>query len=291
MTNRKINISDSSVFELLNEVLDKLTNTEKRIVHVLLSNYPMSGLETIANLAELSNVSSPSVLRFVRKLGFKGYTEFQASLRSELKALLSSPLKKESAEIDIGTASLDAAILRLTEAFNHNLNESMLHVPTREIMSVLNLLMDRNVRFHLIGGRLTNALALYFYTHLHAVRPNVIHIPCNSSVWPEYLIDMKEGDVLCIFDIRSYQLDIQEFANKAIDRKAEIILFTDQWLSPISKISQHVFPMRTNIPSKWDSVVSSVAMIEAIVAIYTQEKWSDEVESRIEMLKKLGSFI
>ncbi len=99
------------------------------------------------------------------------------------------------------------------------------------------------------------------------------------------------GNVLCIFDIRRYQTELLNFANKAVKRKAEIILFTAQWLSPISNISQHVFPMRTNIPSKWDSVVSIIAMLEVIVAIYTQEKWSDEVELRIEMLKKLGSFI
>jgi len=280
-----------SVFELLDEVQDKLTTTEKRIVQALLTNYPTSGLETIAHLAELSAASSPSVLRFVRKLGFKGYTDFQASLRSELKERLSSPLKKEIAEIDIETVSLDGAILSLNEAFNTNLIESMEHIPTREIMSVLDLLMDQKVRFYFLGGRVTNALALYFYTQMHAVRPNVYHIPCNSSVWPEYLMDITEGNVLCIFDIRRYQTELLNFANKAVKRKAEIILFTDQWLSPISNISQHVFPMRTNIPSKWDSVVSIIAMLEVIVAIYTQEKWSDEVELRIEMPKKLGSFI
>ncbi len=178
MPSNKMNISNSSVFELLNDVLGKLTRTEKRIVHVLLTNYPMNGLETIAKLAEMSGASSPSVLRFVRKLGFTGYTQFQERLRVELKERLSSPLKKEIAEI--GTNSIEGAMLRLNEAFKTNLSESIAHIPTREIISIHNLLLDQKVRFYLLGGRLTNAAALYFYTHLHTIRPNVYHVPCDN---------------------------------------------------------------------------------------------------------------
>lgn len=291
MPARKINISNSSVFELVNTLLDQLTNTQKRIVHVLLNNYPVNGLETMANLADMSEVSSPSVLRFVRKLGFKGYMDFQASLRLEMKERLLTPLQKEIAEIDNDTISVGNSVLRLNEAFNINLNQSIMHVPTREIEYILELLMDQEVRFYFLGGRLTNALALYFYTQMHVMRPNVNHISGDVSVWPEYLIDIKEGDVICVFDIRSYQVELQKFATRAVKRKAELIVFTDQWLSPISNLSQHVFSLRTNIPAKWDSVVSIIALLDIIISIYTQENWSDEVQKRIEMLKKLGSFI
>ncbi len=289
MLSKKNNITNSTVFELVNDLLDQLTKTEKRIVHVLLSNYPMNGLETIANLAAMAETSAPSVLRFTRKLGFKGYIDFQASLRSEIKERLSTPLQKEMSEIDFDTVSLDSSILRLNEAFNSNLNESIMHIPTREIECLLELLKDQKVRFYFLGGRLTNALALYFYNQMHAVRPNVNYISGDESVWPEYLIDINEGDVVCLFDIRNYQMGLHQFANRAVKRKAQLILFTDQWLSPISHLTQHVFALRTNVPSKWDSVVSIIALLDIIISIYTQRNWSTDVQQRIIMLNKLGS--
>ena len=61
---------------------------------MLLSNYPFAGLETVAQFAARAGVSAPSILRFIARLGFSAYADFQRRLKEELEAQLQSPLMK-----------------------------------------------------------------------------------------------------------------------------------------------------------------------------------------------------
>ena len=76
--------------------------------------------------------------------------------------------------------------------------------------------------------------------HLTIIRPNVFHLAGQESNWRDRLIDMGKRDVLLIFDIRRYQDSLVRFAEKAHQRGVQIVLFTDQWLSPIARFARHV---------------------------------------------------
>ena len=63
-----------------------MTPSERRVARTLLATYPTAGLESLPQLAEGAGVTGPTVLRFVRKIGFEGYPDFQRSLRHEVQA-------------------------------------------------------------------------------------------------------------------------------------------------------------------------------------------------------------
>ena len=67
-----------------------LTPAEKQLAAHLRRNYPVAGLASITRLGRAAGVSSPTVVRLVQKLSFRGYPEFQAALREELAAQLGS---------------------------------------------------------------------------------------------------------------------------------------------------------------------------------------------------------
>ena len=81
-----------SVAELIHRRLDQLTPTERKPARLLLANYPVVGLEPLAGFARRAEVSHPSVLRFIAKLGFSNYADFQSALRAELAARFESLL-------------------------------------------------------------------------------------------------------------------------------------------------------------------------------------------------------
>src|SRR5260370_14939966 len=86
--------SDSRVGELVRQRLASLSPAERKLARVLLASYPIAGLESVARFAERAGVSPPTVTRFITKLGFKGYPEFQQVLRHEVQAPLASPLER-----------------------------------------------------------------------------------------------------------------------------------------------------------------------------------------------------
>ena len=89
-------IDPPSLAERIRLDMDSFTPSEKRAAHLLLSHYPFAGLDTVAEFATRAGISAPSVLRFVTRLGFSGFPDFQKHLREELEAQLLSPLAKAS---------------------------------------------------------------------------------------------------------------------------------------------------------------------------------------------------
>ena len=67
------NAGDLSIAESIRQGLARLTPTERKPAMALLANYPVPGLETVAQFARRAGVSGPTILRLVAKLGFASY--------------------------------------------------------------------------------------------------------------------------------------------------------------------------------------------------------------------------
>ena len=66
-----------TVRDLIGQGSERLTQSERKLVAALLSDYPFAGLLSIRELAEAADVSPPSISRFTSKIGLSGYTEMQ----------------------------------------------------------------------------------------------------------------------------------------------------------------------------------------------------------------------
>src|SRR5256885_4595671 len=77
---------------------------------------------------------------------------------------------------------------------------------------------------------------------------------------------MRKTDVLVVFDYRRYQPDTIECARVAAARGCDVILFTDQWLSPASAFARQVLVTSVETVGPFDSLVGAIAVVEAVVA-------------------------
>lgn len=254
-----------SVAERVRRDLASLTPNEKRAAQRLLADYPVAGLDTVAAFGQASGVSGPTVLRMIAKLGFDSYGEFQRALRVELAAQRETPLMKGS------DFSANDQLDRFAEATIANLRESIANVPRGEFEAIVRLLSDRNRPIHVLGGRFTDAIADYMVAHLRVLRPQVRRITGQRFGWLDQLLDVGKRDVFVLFDIRRYSEDLAELARAASQRGATVTLFTDQWMSPISKVAKHVLPARVVVPSIWDSSAGLLLLVEALLSAIAAE--------------------
>ena len=262
--------------------LGSLTPSERRAAHVLLSNYPFAGLETVAQFAAKAGISAPSILRFVTRLGFGAYSDFQKRLKEELEAQLQSPLAKPL------PASGASSYADFAAAITTNVAQTFEALPPAEFDAIVALLADTRRRVTFVGGRLTEAIALYAVRHLRIVRPDVMLVDGQAATWRDQVIDFGRRDVLIVFDIRRYQEDVVHFAEEAAGRGATIVLFMDQWLSPIARLARQVISARVGVPSNWDSNTAIFAVIEALLAAATKALWAG-AEGRMKALEDLRS--
>ncbi|RYH11942.1 MAG: MurR/RpiR family transcriptional regulator, partial [Alphaproteobacteria bacterium] len=213
-----------------------------------------------------------------------GFTEFQSRLHQELEATISNPITKHER---MAPNAPGAHILnRFADAVMNNMRQSLGAIDPAEFDAAAKLIGDRKRSVYLAGGRITGALAEYFFTHLQVIRPGVTRMSTSPSGWPHYVLNMSKGDVLILFDIRRYERELEALARTASEVGVEIVLFTDSWGSPIGKYATHAFRIHIEAPSAWDSSVVTLLVVEALIEAVQSSNW-DKTRERMSMLENL----
>ncbi len=275
---------DWTVAERIRARFEELTRAERQLANVMLQSYPASALGSITAMADASGVSTPTVARMARKLGFDGFPKLQAALREEVEARLSSPITKHDRWAV--TAPATHILNRFAGAVTENLRHTLQQTDPVSFDAAAALLAERARRVHVGGGRITHALADYFFTLMQVVRPGMTLLSPGANLWPQYLLNMQAGDLLVLFDIRRYENDLLHLAELASGKEVTVILFTDQWGSPAAKHAKHSFHARIEAPSAWDSSIVLLFMIEALIAAVESRGWQD-TKGRMETLEGL----
>ena len=275
---------DSRVAELVRQRLGSLSPAERKLARVLLASYPIAGLESVARFAERAGVSPPTVTRFIAKLGFRGYPEFQETLRDEVQARLSSPLARFRDEPP--GRGTDSVLSQALEVSGHNLKATVDILSHRDVEESVELLADVRRRVMVLGGRVSAPLASYLAGQLHLLRPGIGVVDSERSAPAQHLIDMRKRDVLVVFDYRRYQSDTIESARVAAAQGCQVILFTDPWLSPASAFARQVLVTSVDTVGPFDSLVGAMAVVEAVVAAVLG-RLGTRAEARMQSLERL----
>jgi len=273
-----------TISERINQALDSLTRAERQLADSILENYPASGLGPLTALAKDANVSTPTVARMVQKLGFKGYPEFQAELREELKAKAKSPIAKHETWAE--GAPSGHVLNRFTEAVIDNIRLTLSQIKTEDFDKACALIADAEHPLFIVGGRITHTLAEYLFLHMQVIRPSVTHIQSTSNAWPHYLLDVSSDDVFVVFDMRRYENNTLRLAEMAHDKGAKIILFTDQWRSPVHRLADICISCRIVVPSAWDSITTMQLLTETVISAVQDINWAD-TKDRVEQLEDM----
>lgn len=272
--------------EELRLALPDLTRAERQLASHILSNYPVAALGSITALARAAGVSSPTVVRLVQKLGYKGYPDFQNALRGQVEAMLISPIAKHERWAE--SVPQTHLLSRYADAVVANLQATLGQIDHADFDAAAALLADPNRKIFAMGGRITHALADYFASLVAVVRPGVTLLSDSSSRWPPALLDMGPGDVLVVFDIRRYENAVLQVAEMAREQGAEIILLTDRWVSPAAVHARHILPAHVEAPSAWDSNVALMVLVETLLAAVQGLTWTDSA-ARLKRMEDLSS--
>lgn len=270
--------------ERIRAAFNDFTPTERQLASHILTNYPVAALGSITALAKAAGVSTPTVVRLVQKIGFKGYPDFQSGLRDEVEERLVSPLVKHDRWAQ--DAPKGHILNAFADAVVENLHATLGQIERADFDEVCRLLAEDSRKIYAMGGRITHAMADYFVTHMKVMREDVTLISDTSNTWPPAILDMSEGDVLLVFDIRRYENAVLQFAEVAREQGANVVLITDQWVSPAASFAKYRFSAHVAAPSAWDSSVSILVLIETLLAGVQRLTWQ-RTQTRMKRMEDL----
>lgn len=261
-----------SVEARIHEAIDRLTVAEKRAARGLLANYPTIGLAPVAEFARQSGASAATVLRFISRIGFGSYPEFQRQLRAELDERAKSPLQRSRERVRRPTAE-GHFLHDFTSRLAANLEATSAQIPAAEFEAACARLAALRHGCHIAGGRLTDPIAAYLEAHLRILRPGVRRFDGRPEARADQILDVRAGDTAVLFDIRRYDTHTAALAEALVARRAFTILITDEWISDVSRFAKIVLPCRVGVERTWDASTAVFAVTEALIARATELCW------------------
>jgi len=255
-----------TVRRAIDQKLASLSQSERRIARLVTEKYPVSALGGIEDIARQAQVSAPTVTRFVRRLGFPRFVDFQRAIRLEVQDNEVSPLalleKHRAAPAPDGGDRDLALIEDLTGSIG-----ALAAPPVAEALDrAAALIADGRLRVSTLGGRWSSIAAQYLAYQLSSLRGEVHALTQQASgVREDRIADMGRRDLLVAYDFRRYQPETIAFCQTARRRGVRIVLFTDPDLSPVCDVAAVTIPVAVATTSPCDTLTPAIAACDALL--------------------------
>lgn len=203
--------------------LDTMTKTERQAAEYFLAHPDEFAFLTLDKLAVKTGVSTASVIRFCRRLGFFGYKDFQETLRDGMSSRMPLPLKQAHNR----TTQADQLLNRVVMDGAKAIQKTFAELPAEKLSAAVDLLEDSR-RVYTFGLRESYALAHYLYTRLITVRDQVHILDTGFHTMLEPLLDLNAGDVVVVFLFRRYTEQSLRMLPLLKSAGASVILVTSE---------------------------------------------------------------
>jgi DNA-binding MurR/RpiR family transcriptional regulator len=253
-------------------VYGSLSEAHRRAADFVLQNPLETATMTIEGFAERSGASTATVTRFVRTLGYAGYSEFRAAL-SEALRLAMAPVDsfadahsaKSSAFVTFVTALKDQAA---------NLDETLAAIDEATCSQAMDILLRARRIFtvgsgasHHVAAHLDEGLTLY-------LDANVIFASSRGGAEKavRHLMNVGPDDLVLAISLPRYSRGTVDLAKLAKNRGATVMALTDGPSSPLVPLADITLfaPARNRLLP--NSPTAAFALADAIVAAVARER-------------------
>jgi len=253
----------------------RLTPAQRRIAQCLTDRSAEIGFLSSMELAELADVSQPSVTRFAIALGFDGYLDMRKNLRAGTTTDESAP--------DAPANRFQAAIL--AEAANlYELAQSLAN--DRDITEIGKMLATSRP-LTVLGLRVSASLATHFGLYAAKVHPDVRVITAGGSMLEDELEQCHAagGRTLLVFMLPLYPKETIHAMEFARQLGMQIVLVSDAAYSNYDPMADKVVKARTSSKLVFDSSAAFTALAAGLLDAMCS-KMPAETQKRLEAIDR-----
>lgn len=251
----------------LKEYQESFTKNEKKISNFLLENTDAIKVLNTYDLAIKCDVSQASVVRFAKKLGFKGFPEFKIALAGDLA------MRNNEKEINIIYDEIqfdDSTETLAKKVVYENIKsvEDTYKILNFEEIEKAAKTIDKANRIFILGAGFSGIIARDFQYKLWELGKNVI-FETDQHIQLTNASTAGEGDVVFVISYSGQTLDIYQSILEFKDRGVKVITLTKFATNPIKDIgdiSLSTIVEKSNLRST--SLSSRMAQLTVIDILY-----------------------
>ncbi len=261
------------------ERFNDLTHSQKTVANYFIDNPDKFAFSTLDDVALKIGVSTTTIIRFARVMGYSGYSDMQKDVQKGLVTKVSLPDRL------VQKADTSTQDQLLTDTMHNDIADitaTMTQISQTDLSeSVDNISNARNV--YILGMRSSFALSHYMTSRLGQIRPNVKLVQSVGMIFPEELIGCNEQDVCIAFLFPRYSKTTANLILWLRRRKVKIILFTSPNISDIENYGDIFLPCSVGGISFKNSFAAPLCLINYLAAAIAQLDHSRAISTLKEM--------
>jgi DNA-binding MurR/RpiR family transcriptional regulator len=272
-----IGFAESSLGRSLLRVLAEGSASNRAIADYVLRNQVRVTALGIGELADACEVSTATISRFARDLGFKNYAAMRGAVAETLQSVLQPVEKLRSTIARRAAASSTPAPAPALESLGYA--EAAITATSRALAGAqldrIGAVLTRARAVYVLGFGLSSFLAGALAMHLQPFCRHVIDVAASggTEVAASHLATITGKDVLVVVSLPRYTLDAVSLTRFARDSGATIVSITDSPASPLAELGHHVLYAHSAHPVLPSSSSAALAVIEALaVSLMTSNK-------------------
>jgi DNA-binding MurR/RpiR family transcriptional regulator len=267
----------------------KLTKKEDEIAEYILNNLTDACLVTSIELANRLNVSNATIIRFSKKIGFSGYTDFQKYLREhyyEGSMAISNEITIPSERLKLSYDKVKQSDLlndnlKILEKNIHSISEKNSPV---EFEKAINYIIDAR-RVYILGSRARVGITEVMGVFLNQIIDNIVIHSTNSFTPFDTLASCNEEDCVLIFSFPRYsEVDIAA-AKMANEANAKVVIITDKATAPIAHYADVLLLVSVDSNAFFNSYTPVLFLAELICTHVSRATFAQS-EKKLERINK-----
>jgi DNA-binding MurR/RpiR family transcriptional regulator len=277
----------STIRKQVEDLYPEMSPVTQKVARFVLKEPSKIALFPIRQIAELANVSTSTVIRFVSMLGFDSYQSFRDALREDLSSSGVSRYGVDAKHLLRYRAGDTRGELwaRTTEKLVQHLVETHNAIPAAELQRVAQML-QRAGRVGIFAFSGMYAAAFYMKYVLGYVLRDVRLLEDKSSTFLQDLPSFGRDDMVLIVSFEPYAETAVTVAEFCAANKIPFVAITDTPLSPVAKSAKHALVVPVTGTSFYQTLVPTLALIEGIISYLVAEIGESAVDRVKEAFKK-----
>lgn len=267
------NTSPENILLSIRQLADDMSLRQRMVAEFILANPETLGLLSVTEFAQRAGVSSATMIRFCRKLGYEGFKQFsravQHALQAEFTAAGRFAQDRERKRRKQGVTQL-GSMTKILEAGIQDMLHAIEHCSGRDISRCIGI-MTEATKIYVVGGLISESLVTLFRHQLAKVTNKVYRLDTSPLNAATSISCMDSNTLVFAIAYPRYPKETITLTELARERGCKVVVLTNSEISPLTRYADIVFSVPVSTVSYADILAAPLAFLCGLTIEYSRK--------------------
>ncbi len=236
-----------------------LPANQRKVADFLMQHLRDAPFFSVTELERRTGASKATVVRFARRLGFRGFLHFRSTLLQGVQSHIRQP--------DLfplpGNLTRQETLTAIAHQDVRNINQTINQIDPKDFHDIARMIVQAS-HVYTVGLGISSLMSQVLAYSLNQVAVRATAFVHDFETFIEQLPFVTRDDLMIVFSFPPYSRESVEVARSAAAKKIRVVGITDTQTSPVSYHCVRVIPIRSKNRLFTNSITAISVVINAL---------------------------